>query len=187
VATDIDQMMLGLFSNPEETGYFAVANSIIDKLPHIAIAIALGTMPIFARLNKKNSLQLKKTFYLLLKVNTLIFGGVILLLASTAWYWLPMVYGTAYSKAFFPLIFLLPYLLFYSYSVFLSSFLDYQGRANHRAMNLVMSTLLNIGLNWIFIPRWGAAGTALATSLAFAPYMFFNWLQVRRIFAHYTS
>jgi O-antigen/teichoic acid export membrane protein len=187
VATDIDQMMLGLFSTPEQTGYFAVANSIIDKLPHVAIAIAIGTMPIFAHLNKKNSAQLKKTFGLLLKVNTFIFGVITLLIATTGWYWIPLIYGADYAHAFLPLVLLLPYLLFYSYSVFLSSFLDYQGKANRRAVNLVISTFINIILNWIFIPRWGAAGTALATSLAFAPYMFFNWFQVRRIFARYTT
>ena len=41
--------------------------------------------------------------------------------------------------------------------------------------------LISVALNFLWIPKYGAAGAAFSTSLAYAPYIFFNWLEVRDV------
>jgi O-antigen/teichoic acid export membrane protein len=67
-------------------------------------------------------------------------------------------------------------------SIILSSFLDYIGKAKKRAYNISVTIILNIGLNIILIPRYGATGAAIATSVSYLPYVILNWLEVRKIF-----
>ena len=61
-------------------------------------------------------------------------------------------------------------------------FLTYQGLAKKRAINLSITVVLNVGLNFLLIPKYGAAGAATATSISFIPYLITNWLEVRKVF-----
>jgi O-antigen/teichoic acid export membrane protein len=40
---------------------------------------------------------------------------------------------------------------------------------------------LNIILNILLIPKYGAIGASIATSIAYTPYVILNWLEVRKI------
>lgn len=184
VTTEIDTIMIGLLHSDLEVGIYAVAKQIVIKLPHIAVAIGMGTMPVFARLNQSNREELKVLFHKLLKTNTIIFGGIGFIILSTSWFIIPFIFGSEYTRSAISLMLLVPYLLFFSYSVFLSSFMDYQGKAVKRAVNLSVAILLNIGLNYILIPRYGAVGAAITTSIAYIPYLVLNWLEVKRMLDH---
>ncbi|MFA5054965.1 MAG: flippase [Dehalococcoidia bacterium] len=182
IATEIDTVMIGILSTDYEVGIYAVAKQIIIKLPHIALVISLGTMPLFAKLNQDNKEYLKALFYRLLKINTVIFGSIIILILAAGWYFIPLIFGAEYKDSVLPLVILIPYLIIYSYSIFLSSFLDYRGKARKRAINLIIALLLNLGLNLVLIPRYGAVGAAIATSVSYFPYLVLNWLEVRKSF-----
>ena len=54
ILTEIDTIMLGLLATDYEVGQFAVGKQIANKLPQIALAISMGTMPGFARLTDEN-------------------------------------------------------------------------------------------------------------------------------------
>jgi len=59
-------------------------------------------------------------------------------------------------------------------------FLDYQGRAAKRAINLTISLILNVVLNLVFIPAYGALRAAMATSVIHLASVFLNWSEVRK-------
>jgi O-antigen/teichoic acid export membrane protein len=181
IATEVDTVMLGLLSSDAEVGTYAVAKQITIKLPHISLAMAMGTMPVFAKLNDGNKEELKKLFYKLLRTNALIFGIIALAIVFLSWFFVPLIFGVQYSASVLPLQILTVYLLSFSFSVFLSSFLDYQGLAKKRAVNLSVSAILNIVLNFILIPEYGAVGAAIATSISYLPYIFLNWFEVKRV------
>ncbi len=185
IATELDTIMVGMLKGPAEAGVFSAAKQIVNKLPHIAVALSIGSMPIFAHITKENKQKLRRTFSNLLVLNTGVFTVVITGLITTGWWWLPRLYGAEYSASYLPLVLLMPYLLFYSYSTFLSAFLDYQGKAGRRAVNFLVCIVVNIGLNMYLIPRYGAAGTALASSIAYTPYFLLNWLEVRKTWNRY--
>lgn len=182
IATDIDTVMLGFLKGDYEVGIFSAAKQIIVKLPHISAAISMGAMPIFAKLNKDNKQKLKKIFGRLIKINTIviiIISAIIILLSR--WF-MPLLYGNNYSASATPLMLLVPYLVMFSYSIFLSSFLDYRGLAKKRAINLIFTIAANVILNYILIPKYGVNGAAIATSLSYLPYFILNWLEVNREF-----
>lgn len=181
VATEVDTLMLGLLSTDTEVGTYAVAKQIITKLPHISLAIAMGAMPVFAKLNETNRGEFKIMFYKLLKVNALIFAIIVLGLLTLCQFFVPLVFGIRYTASVLPLQILTVYLVCFSFSVFLSTFLDYQGLAKKRAINLVISMGLNIVLNLVLIPTHGAVGAAIATSISYLPYVFLNWIEVQKV------
>lgn len=181
VATEVDTLMLGLLSTDAEVGTYAVAKQIIIKLPHISLAIAMGTMPVFAKLNEDNKETLKKLFYKLLKINTLIFSMITFGIIFFSRFFVPIIFGIKYSASVLPLQILTVYLVCFSFSIFLSSFLDYRGLAKKRAVNVLVSMVLNIILNFFLIPEYGAVGAAMATSTSYLPYLFLNWFEVRKL------
>lgn len=186
LTTETDTIMLGMLSTTHEVGIYSVAKQIISKLPHIAFAISMGTMPVFAQLNKNNYLKMKNLFFKLLKINTFIFGFLGVFLLSTSWFFIPLIFGKEYEASIIPTMILIPYLLLFSYSKFVAAFLDYQGLAQKRVVNIAFSILLNILLNYLLIPKYGAVGSAIATSTSFIPYFVLNWLEVRRVWKKYT-
>lgn len=181
IAVELDVLMLGILSVDSEVGIYGVAKQIIVKLPHLAMAIALGAMPVFVKLNSSNKEELKMLFNKLLLINTIIFGSIGLLILTTSWFFIPLIFGLEYLASVVPLMILVLYLLQFSYSIFLSSLLDYQGKAAKRAINLSITLVFNILLNIILIPRYGATGAAIGTSVSYIPYVFLNWLEVRKI------
>lgn len=182
IATEIDTVMLGLLSTNTEVGTYAIAKQIIVKLPHISLAMVMGTMPVFAKLNGHNKKKLKKLFYKLLRTNALIFAPISLGIVFLSRYFVPLIFGVEYNSSVLPLQILTIYLVSFSFSIFLSTFLDYQGLAKKRAFNLSVSMVLNIILNLILIPEYGAVGAAMATSVSYLPYIFLNWMEVRGVF-----
>lgn len=180
-ATEIDTIMLGFLNGDEAVGIYAVAKQIIAKLPHISLAIAMGTMPVFAKFNKDNKEELKTLLYKLLTINAVIFSIIAFGIISLAWFFVPFFFGDKYSASVLPLQILTIYLIISSFSILLSTFLDYQGLAKKRAVNLSVCIVLNIILNFILIPDYGTVGAAIATSTSYVPYIYLNWIEVRRL------
>ncbi|MDD4083000.1 MAG: flippase [Sphaerochaetaceae bacterium] len=182
IATEIDTFMIGLFTNTTEVGIYAVAKQIILKLPHISLAIAMGTMPIFAQMNESNKLEFKKKLYNLLKINSVIFLIIIVAIIALSPFLVPLIFGVEYVRSVLPLQILTVYLFGFATSILLSSFLDYIGKAKKRAINISISILLNLILNIILIPEYGVVGAAISTSVSYIPYVLLNWIEVKRSF-----
>ena len=93
-----------------------------------------------------------------------------------------MIFGKEYLGSVLPLQILTFYIICFSFSIFLSSLLDYQGKAKKRAVNLSFTLIANIILNYILIPPYGAIGAAIATSTSYLPYIILNFIEVRKTF-----
>lgn len=184
IATEVDTIMLGLLSTDTEVGVYAVAKQIIVKVPHISLAIAMGTMPVFAKLNESNREGLRKLFNKLLKINTLVIVPIAMTILLFSGYLVPLIFGAGYSAAVFPLQILVVYLLCTTFSTPLGSFLNYRGLATKRAINMSVMIFLNIILNLLLIPQHGAIGAAIGTSASFIPYLLLNWFEVRKVLLH---
>lgn len=182
IATEIDTLMLGMLTTDKEVGLYSIAKQLITKLPHISMAIAMGSMPIFAKMNKDNVKKLRQHFRRLLMVNAGLFGFIILAILLTSPFFIPLIYGADYAAAVLPLRILCAYLLCATFLSYFNSFLDYRGLAKRRMYNLFFSTLVNIGLNYALIPKYGATGAAIATSISYFPYLMLNIWETRQSF-----
>ena len=107
-------------------------------------------------------------------------GGVLLIFLSP---WLiPLVFGEEYAPSVLPLQILTLWIVMTSFNMFTNALLDYQGRANRRAVNFIITMAATIGLNLFLIPRFGATGAALSTTIAYVPYLVLNWVEAAGIF-----
>lgn len=186
IASDIDIIMLGLLSTNEEVGYYSISKHIITKLPLMSFIIATGVMPIFAKFDNNNRKKLTKFLYSLLRIMLIVYSVIFLLMFLLSPYFIPFIFGTQYQNAIQIFQYLLPYSFIYSFSIVLSAFLTYQGLAKKRVKNLIFSTILNITLNYILIPKYGAIGAAISTSISYFPYVLLNWMDVRRVLKNKT-
>jgi len=180
IATEIDTVMIGYLKTDFDVGIFSAAKQIVVKLPHIAVAISMGALPVFARLDKDNWQKLKVLFKKILVYNSIIFGIITLIILIFSDRFIPLIYGVEFSAAALPLKLLTPYLAMFSFSIYFSDFLDYRGLATKRAVNLSVAVVLNIILNYLLIPKYGVNGAAIATSVSYLPYFMLNWLEVLR-------
>ncbi len=180
VLTEIDTIMIGALSSTAEVGIYAIAKQITIKLPHISLILAMGTMPIFAKLNASNKEELEKKFFNLLRINTGIFIVIVLGILFSSPIIIPLIFGVEYAKSVLPLQILTIYLFGFATSILLSSFLDYIGKAKKRAYNISVTIILNILLNALLIPIYGATGAAIATSISYIPYTILNWIETKK-------
>ncbi|MFC1480540.1 flippase [Candidatus Omnitrophota bacterium] len=185
IATEIDTFMLGLLNTDRQVGIYAVAKQVTGKLPHISLAIAMGTMPVFAKLTRENKSELQKMFYFLLRTNVAIFFSIAAFILLFSRSFIPFIFGAEYMDSVLPLKILTVYLISTSLLISFGAFLNYQGLAWRRARNLSFSMVLNVILNFLLIPRYGALGAASATAVAYLPNVILNWMEVRKAFRSY--
>jgi O-antigen/teichoic acid export membrane protein len=180
VSTEVDTIMLGLLADDDSVGIYAAAKQAVGKLHHIAVALSMGTMPLFARVSTSDREILKARYLSLLRRTAIFYLGVTALIVCTAWYLLPLVLGADYSASVRPLLLLLPYVNFVASSVLLTSLVMYRGGARKTAVNMSLMIVANILLNVWLIPRFGASGAAFATSASYLPYFLLNFRDAMR-------
>jgi O-antigen/teichoic acid export membrane protein len=185
--TELDTIMLGLLSTTEQIGIYAVAKQIVSKLPQISFALAIGTMPIFAKINSSNAGEFKKKFYRIFFINGGVFVLFSLLLIFFAPFLVPFLFGDEYKSAILPMQLLSIHMFLYANSVILSEFLDYAGKAKKRAINVFVIIILNIALGFLLIPSYGAIGAALAVIFSYLPYVILNLFEVIKFFKEMRS
>jgi O-antigen/teichoic acid export membrane protein len=111
--------------------------------------------------------------------------GLLLVLCPVLWLaavWLvPALLGEAYRPAVDALAWLLPGVALYGAASALSAwFTNHAGRPHVPALLALTSLLLTAVLTTLALPRWGLAGAAAATSLAYAVAMALGWVLFRR-------
>ena len=182
VMTELNTQILGMLTTEHEVAIFGVGKQLTNKLPQISLALSMGTMPQFAQIEAHQREEMRKRFFKLQRTNLLIFTPIVVGLILLSPWAVPLVYGEAYRQAVLPLQILSLRLLISTTIIFTNSFLDYQGMAGKRAFNFSVSIALDVVLNLYMIPRWGAIGAAIATTLSYIPYLVLNQIEVHRLF-----
>jgi O-antigen/teichoic acid export membrane protein len=79
-----------------------------------------------------------------------------------------LLYGRAYLEAIRPMLLMLPGIV--ALSLYLLLTRNFTSR-NRQQVNIVAATaalVINVGLNWVLIPRWGIAGAAVSTAVSYS-------------------
>lgn len=181
VALEIDTVMISRLKGEYETGIYSVAKQIVLYLPHLSLAVSMGTLPALARAVENPEKQ-RRAYYRIVRVITLVYLGLSVLLWLFAEYFLEPVFGFGYAASRLPLIVLVPFTFFNSLSIYSGNLLNYRGLAWMRAANMLVTIVLNIGLNLVWIPEYGAVGAAWASTLSYLPYFALNAWQAHRSF-----
>ncbi len=173
-----DLLMLKSMVDSTSAGYYSLAVSLSDRV--YALPIIVGTI-LFTKLSKPDALSSKKIFtFKILFVLSLI----MLLLTGLAFFVVkPVVslfYGTEYIPSIRPFIYLLPGVFFLSLSTIIQNFIASTGRSWLPFIGPLVAFMINLPLNFYFIPLYSESGAAIASSISY-----FLWfcIGLRIIFA----
>lgn len=178
---EMDTVMLGGL-NPGSTGVYALAKNLMTKATNVNLAICTSTMPVFADINKNNVKGRKQLFYKIIGLNILFVAAVsigILILGKTV---IIILYGENYASVAGILNNLIVYYICYSLSIFPSTLLNYQKKANQALKYNFIMFGCNLVFNLLLIPSYGANGAAVATSLAIIPYTILLFVAAGKVF-----
>ena len=163
ISTQTDTIMLGMLKNTTEVGIYSLAGRVasINSLILFAFNVSLG--PTFANLyaaNDLNKLQkiITKSCQIILfsklpiSLGLIIFGN-----------WFLLMFGSEFINSTSTLNILCIAQIFNSFVGPVGVLLNMTRNQNYTAIGLAATTILNIILNSLLIPQWGAEGAAFAT------------------------
>jgi O-antigen/teichoic acid export membrane protein len=160
----LDGFLLAGFAGPAVTGIYAVAVNVAEVLGYLPTAVESALFPAFARAAGDSKAALRRALGIVVGVTT--FGALILaLVASWA---IPRVFGSGFADSVRPLQLLLPGMIAIAIAKVLSSYLMGRGRPFETTLVSGVSAVGTIALDLVLIPRHGASGAAVASSLAYA-------------------
>lgn len=180
VSVELGTIMTGWLSTDAEVGIYAPAKEISARMMHGGLLLAMGTLQVFANMDPAEIPRLRKILRRLMFIAVVVYAGLCVFILLGAGIFMPLLFGGQFAEAATPMRLLTPFIFFYSISRVYSGILDYRGRAWRRCGYLVLSVGLNFALNLLLIPKMGANGAAIATSLAYIPYVVLTYVEACR-------
>lgn len=168
VYTYCDKIMLGLFANTSEVGYYEQASKIVN-MAYVAIASLNTVMAprmsyLFATKNSeeiRNKLEMSLATILTLGIACM-FG-----ICAVAYNFVPWFFGDGFSKVVILLILKSPLVVILCLHNFLSAqYLIPSGQRARSTKGVLTGVVINVVFNILLIPRWQSVGAVIATLLA---------------------
>ena len=175
-----DILMLKKMSTLEQVGFYSLATQIAEQIWHIPYAIETIIMSRSA--NTRENHNVNRTVASIFRVSLLagILGCAAIFVISP--FIIPLVFGREFVQSV-PLIqAILPGILLLVAFRILNSRLIGMGKPQNAIWTFFPALLLNIGLNLLWIPRYGALGSAWATNVSYgAGAIVFIFLYAKKI------
>lgn len=160
----LDQFLCAYFLAPADVGLYAIAlnfGTLLDK-----VAEAAGTV-MFPRLagSSDQDAHVATTRVCRYTMFILAVGGTIFAVAAP--FIVPILYGPRFAGAVPPLLILLPGMLGAALYQLLTRNFTSRGRQEVNIVAALLALSLNVGLNWILIPRLGISGAAISHDVSY--------------------
>jgi O-antigen/teichoic acid export membrane protein len=161
-----NQFFIDAMLGPTELGYFALATRIAETLWLLDYVVVTASL---YRVTSEDFgtavLVTQRTF----KLVAFLVIGPSLAIFALAPLLVPLFFGEAFSPAVFPLWYLLPGVICWSLGRSLSPFVSYQcGKPWYNTASASFAFLVNLGANFVLIPKLGTVGAAIASSISYS-------------------
>ncbi|WP_244928567.1 polysaccharide biosynthesis C-terminal domain-containing protein [Nocardioides sp. W7] len=162
----LDVLILGHLQGPDEVAVYSVAYRLLETVLFVTYAVNYAVLPVLSatadrgrrRLGYERALAVAGFVYLPFAVVCVVDGGSVL----------SLLFGASYADAAAPVLaWLAPAPLFVAAATFASSVLLALGRSRELLLGSTCSLLVNLVLNLVLIPPYGASGAAAATAVAY--------------------
>lgn len=175
---NIDKTMVTTLRSAEETGIYSVAYTMGMALIAVTSALESVWIPWFTKmmnLGKKEAVNQIGSLY--------IYSGTFVCVAAMMC--LPEILKLFSEKSYWDAIYILPPIVLASFIVFLftiSANIEYYYKSTKQiATNTIVATVLNIILNYIFIPSYGAIAAAYTTVVSYIVSFILHYLHARKL------
>ena len=178
---NIDVLMLGWWRSPEEIGYYAAIQRIIQVLYILPSFLVAALFPTFARLAKSLdnsfvSVAQKALRIIYLFGVPLVVGGIIL-----SHNIILTLFGQEYAPAIIPFQLLLFSILIMYSSHIVSNAIFAHNKQKYFVILLLLGVVGDIIANIFLIPPYGIVGSAIATLIAQALAYGFGWFVLKKL------
>jgi O-antigen/teichoic acid export membrane protein len=177
----LDIVMLQLMTGEKIVGFYSAAFKLFEVAVVLPHSFMLVLFPTLVEKYHSDQPQFKSRFKKALAIYFLIGGGIALVLWSSSHEVIRTIYGDKFLPSADILVLLSWAILLFFVNFLLSHLLIASGREKINAWNLVGATVLNIFLNLIWIPKYGAIGAAWATLFCEVGLIAALSLQVRKV------
>jgi len=189
----VDAVMLRLLQGEAAVGVYAAAVRFTEVWYFLPTALASSLLPSLLRARERDAAAYAERLQLSYDLNAGLAYAIALPLALLAPWVIGVAYGPDYAGAAPVLAVHIWSVVFVFLGVARGQFLVNEGHTQFYLAATGAGLLINVGLNWILIPRQGALGAALATVIAqavaawlssfcFAPVRRSAWMQARALF-----
>jgi len=160
----LDMFLVALFLTPAAVGYYSIAVGITEKLWMLPGAIATVLFPRISSLQDKDANNLtprvtRHAFFIIFVLS--------LILAILTKPIIKILFGIAFLPSVAPLLILLPGIVALGGAKTLTADMAGRGKPQFGAYSAFISLAVNIPLNLWLIPKWGIAGAAFASTVAY--------------------
>ena len=158
-----DRFMLKHMLSDSAVGYYSVASSVCAMWVFLLSAIIDSFTPTIMQAHKIDLKLYDRTnkqlyaivFYVSVIVSVIITAGAKIIIG--------LLYGEAYLPAVEPLRIITWYTAFSYLGVARNAWMVCEDKQKYLSPIYIGAALTNVALNWLFVPRWGASGAALAS------------------------
>ena len=179
VIASIDTLFLTYFRSLAEVGVYNVVLPTAMAFLFFSSALNSVLFPMVVELRAKNDLRrLKGGLKLAHRYTFLVILPVLLSLVVFGYDFLRLFFGEAYVSGTMAFQILLIGIIFYTVASINNMTITATGKPRQVTKIILISALINGGLNLLLIPRYGLVGAAWAT---FAGYLFVLWASTREV------
>ncbi len=178
LVTRIDFWILNYFKGQTELGWYALSARLAQMflvLPALFAGILLPSITI----STFRQSSLEKVFRMINTLNLL----VIFVLISVSSWLIPFLFGQQFSQTVLPLLYLLPGIFFLAAQTLLAAYFAGKGKPAINFYTTVISLILVLALDLLLIPRSGAKGAAIASSIAYSTgclYTYYRYVKAEK-------
>jgi len=153
------------FHGLSTAGTYSVAVTVAELLWLLSSSV---TVSAYARIGPPDIKVAASMTVQAVRINVLATLLAAPVLMALAWWGLPWVMGEAYAASLLPLAALLPGVAAYAAASSLSAFYtNHLGRPQLSGAIAGLSLMLSFGLGWVLVPRLGALGAGISSSLGY--------------------
>jgi O-antigen/teichoic acid export membrane protein len=163
----IDQIMLEDMSGDAVLGYYSAAVRLTEAFLILPVAALSSLFPLLSRYYEQDPEAFERTSRLGFRYLSILGVAVPCFLAPLSGHAVTLLFGRPFAPAATPVIMLASTLIFLSGGFLLGSVYVVMGRQKALGLTISIAALLNVVLNWLWIPSQGATGAALATLLSY--------------------
>ena len=175
----IDKIILNSLMGSTALGYYDVSVVSAEKLWLLSNSIAIVVFPKISSLEDDEA----RNQLTLLVLKNLFFATVVI--GIIAFFFIPPVMVLLYGVEFEPAIdgfkLLLPGIIMVSLSRILANDMSGRNRPEVAAVVAFIGLILNIILNYVFVPRFGFLGASISSSFSYTTIFIIRWVLFLRI------
>lgn len=181
ILANTDVFMLGIWKTPEEIGIYTAAQRFYQFIMIIPSIITTAVLPAMSRLANENKerleILLNKTFFIFMSMALPIAVGGLLLMNRI----IPAIFGQEYLGSI-PILYILMIMIIFTFPLtLLTNSIFVFNKQKKLVMANIFGVIINILINLLLIPKWGAIGAITATLLSTVIITYTMWRETKKL------